>query len=228
VFQSTFMNTSSQSLDTLKDIRQMMERSSRFISLSGWSGVAAGCCALVGAWFAHRVISGNSGTGEAYRQQLESTTPENVSLRDFMGSQLFYIALFTFIAALILAFVFTYIRSKKNNTGIWSSTAQRLMINVSIPMIVGGLYLWKLVQAGAFGLISPGCLIFYGLALVNAGKYTLKEVRYLGYLQIVVGLVNLSFIGYGLYFWAFGFGVLHIFYGILMWWKYEKDQERKE
>jgi hypothetical protein len=87
---------------------------------------------------------------------------------------------------------------------------------------VGGIYLWKMIQQGAFGLIAPGCLIFYGLSLVNASKYTLKEVRYLGYCQVALGLINLWFIGYGIFFWAIGFGVLHIIYGIVMWWKYEK------
>jgi hypothetical protein len=79
-----------------------------------------------------------------------------------------------------------------------------------------------MVQDGIFSLIAPGCLIFYGLALVNASKYTLKEVRYLGYGQMILGIINLWFIGYGIFFWAIGFGVLHILYGTMMWWKYEK------
>ena len=96
------------------------------------------------------------------------------------------------------------------------------MLNVSIPMIAGGMYLLKLIENGAYGLIAPGCLIFYGLALVNASKYTLDEVRYLGYGQIILGVLNCWAPGYGLYFWAAGFGILHIIYGVLMWRKYEK------
>ena len=65
-------------------------------------------------------------------------------------------------------------------------------------------------------------LIFYGLALVNASKYTLTDIRYLGYCEIVLGLVNMFYIGKGLYFWAAGFGVLHIIYGAIMWCKYER------
>jgi hypothetical protein len=222
------MDSQTQSLNTLKDIKQMMERSSRFISLSGLSGVAAGVCALVGAWFAYDVIYGSRlsySTGHArYRgDRLDDVSPtDGVSLTEFMGSKLFLIAVFTFCAALVLAFLFTYLRSRKNNTPLWGHTAQRLMINVAVPMIVGGIFLWKMVQAGIFGLIAPGCLIFYGLALVNASKYTLPEIRYLGYGQLVLGLLNLWFIGYGIHFWALGFGVLHIIYGIVMWWKYEK------
>jgi len=93
---------------------------------------------------------------------------------------------------------------------------------VGIPMVAGGLYILKLIEHGSFGLIAPGCLIFYGLALVNGSKYTLGEVRFLGYGQIILGIINLWYTGYGLYFWAAGFGVLHIVYGVIMWSKYER------
>lgn len=222
------MSAKPQPIETLQDIKQMMERSSRFISLSGLSGVAAGCCALVGAWFAYDVIYGSRryySTGHTHYKGdyvTDVASGDHISLSEFMGNRLFQIAVVTFIAAVVLAFLFTYIRSRKSNTPLWGSTAQRLMLNVSIPMIVGGIYMWKMIQEGIFGLIAPGCLIFYGLALVNASKYTLKEVRYLGFGQIILGLINLWNIGYGIHFWALGFGVLHIVYGIVMWWKYER------
>lgn len=235
VIQSAFyMPQETQPIETLQDIKQMMERSSRFISLSGFSGIAAGCCALTGAWFAYDIIYNShhsySSGHTRYKSDYETDVASggSVSLTEFMGNRLFQVAVITFIAAFLLAFLFTYLRSRKNNTPIWGYTSQRLMWNVSIPMLVGGIYLWKMIQDGIFGLIAPGCLIFYGLALVNASKYTLKEIRYLGFGQIILGLVNLWYVGYGLYFWALGFGVLHIVYGIVMWWKYEKTQERAE
>lgn len=222
-YKVLFMSEDLQHLNTLKDIKQMMERSSRFISLSGLSGIAAGACALTGAWFAYDVIHQHMHDVSNFRNATRDMNASYVSIRDFMGNALFRIAVITFIASFILAFIFTYVRSKKNNTPIWSATAKRLMINVSIPMLAGGVYLLKLMQNGAYGFIAPGCLIFYGLALVNAGKYTLGEVKYLGYAEILLGLLNLFTIGYGLYFWAVGFGVLHIIYGALMWWKYERN-----
>ncbi|MEI2748492.1 MAG: hypothetical protein V9E88_07025 [Ferruginibacter sp.] len=106
---------------------------------------------------------------------------------------------------------------------MWGNTAKRLLINVSIPLIAGGIFLFKLIHFGTFGLVAPGCLIFYGLALINASKYTLGEIRYLGYCQLLLGIINLWYEGLGLYFWAAGFGVLHILYGIYMWWKYERN-----
>jgi len=223
------MTSKPEPLNTLQDIKQMMERSSRFISLSGLSGVAAGCCALVGAWFAYDIIHGSNYSYATGENRFQNTSIRNSTeafrLADLFANSLFHIAILTFIAAFILAFVFTYLRSRKTNTPLWGTTAQRLMLNVAIPMIVGGIYLWKMIQLGMFGLIAPGCLIFYGLALVNASKYTLQEIRYLGYIQIILGLINLSYIGYGIYFWAAGFGVLHILYGIVMWNKYERNEK---
>jgi hypothetical protein len=221
VFQSAFiMNEQQQTLEELQHIKKMMERSSRFISLSGISGIAAGVCALVGAWFANGVITDNGGPA-GYRAVVIRTI-ESETLQEFMGHKLFQIAVCTFCAALFFAFLFTYLRSKKNNIPLWGSTAKRLLINVAVPMLAGGIYLFKQMQFGNYGLIAPGCLIFYGLALVNASKYTLGEVRYLGYCQILLGIINCWFVGYGLYFWAVGFGVLHILYGIIMWYKYER------
>ncbi len=222
-FKVLYMNEQQQSLEDLQHIKQMMERSSRFISLSGLSGIAAGVCALVGAWFANEVITDNGGPS-GYRE-LVAKTLEVSSLQDFMGHRLFQIAMYTFFAALLFAFLFTWLRSKKNNVPMWGYSSRRLLINVFVPMIAGGIYLFRQMQFGNYGLIAPGCLIFYGLALVNASKYTLGEVRYLGYCQVLLGIINCWFVGYGLYFWAIGFGLLHIIYGSVMWYKYERNKK---
>ena len=223
-FQSAFMNDQNHHLDTLQDIKQMMERSSRFISLSGLSGIAAGICALVGAWFAKDIIDENR-LSYTNLKHIGRSDDGSMSLAEWMGNQLFQIAVITFIAAFVLAFVFTYTRSRKTNTPIWGSMAKRVMVNVAIPMIVGGIYLFKLMENEAYGYIAPGCLIFYGLAVLNASKYTLIETRYLAYGLLLLGIINLWYIGYGIYFWALGFGVLHIIYGAFMWWKYERKNE---
>ncbi|MGG9961570.1 hypothetical protein [Ferruginibacter sp. SUN106] len=217
------MNEQQQSLQDLQQIKQMMERSSRFISLSGLSGVAAGLCALAGAWFANDVILASGGPSGA--RAIINKTLETETIQDFMGHRLFKIAVITFFAALLSSFLFTYLRSKKNNIPMWGYSSKRLLINVAVPMIAGGIYLFRQMQFGNYGLIAPGCLIFYGLALVNASKYTLSEIRYLGYCQILLGIINCWFVGYGVYFWAAGFGLLHIIYGIVMWYRYEKNND---
>jgi hypothetical protein len=215
------MNTKQQeSLDALQDIKKMMEQSSRFVSLSGLSGVAAGICALVASFFAGKIIYSFTGTREI--QNLSYTITTERSVAGILQSDLFVIAAITLVIALSLAFLFTYLRSKKHQIPLWGSTAQRLSINIAIPLIVGGIFIFKIIEQGSYGLVAPGCLLFYGLALVNASKYTLGEIRYLGYCQLVLGIINLFFVGYGLYFWAIGFGLLHIVYGIYMWNKYER------
>ena len=213
-----------QPIDQLKEIKKMMEKSSRFISLSGWSGVAAGSCALVGAYFANAIVNiGRLSKYHDYNGRSGNAASTNISIFDFMGNRLFVIALLTLIAAFISAFIFTYIRTRKNNTTVWSVASRRLIFNVAIPMLVGGIYLLKLIENGTYGFIAPGCLIFYGLALINGSKYTLGEIRYLGYCEILLGLINCWYPGWGLYFWAIGFGILHIVYGIVMWNRYERN-----
>ena len=214
------MNEQQQSLEDLQHIKKMMERSSRFISLSGWSGISAGLCALIGAWVARPYVMGEKDM--VINKEAAIILAMANDYRIILCTYLFWIAVATFIGAFTSAFIFTYIKSKKESTAICSSTSKRLMINVSIPLIVGGLFLFRMIQFETFGLVAPGCLIFYGLGLVNASKYTLGEIRYLGFIQIVLGIINLWFVGFGLYFWAVGFGVMHILYGAYMWNKYER------
>lgn len=203
-------------IDTLKDIKQMMERSSRFISLSGLSGVAAGICALAGAWFARPVISGNM---PAYK---EGYAHSPLTIGDIMEHRLFTIALLTLCSAIAVAFLFTWLKAHQNKVPIWGAASRRLIFNFCIPLFAGGLFLLRMVQMGYFGLVAPGCLLFYGVSLVNAGKYTLSEVRYLGYIQMVLGLAGCWLPEAGLFLWTLGFGALHIMYGAAMWWKYDK------
>lgn len=221
-FQSAFMNNDSlQHNNDLLHIKNMMERSSKFISLSGLSGVAAGTCALIGAYFASDIIRNSNGL---VLSELDfQLYHKNYNVKDYLGNKLFVIAVVTFITSFTLSFLFTWLRSKKTNTPLWGNTSKRVAINMFIPMIAGGLYILKLIEHGAFGLIAPGCLIFYGLALVNASKYTLGEVRFLGIGQVILGIINLYYLGFGIYFWAAGFGVLHIVYGLIMWAKYERN-----
>jgi hypothetical protein len=224
------MNSQNQTLETIQDIRNMMDRSSRFISLSGLSGIAAGVCALTGAWFAYDVIEGSGGAGSRKSVLItDSYSSDGVGmLRSFMGSRLFSIALLTLISAIVLAVLFTYIRSKRQGVPVWGSTAKRLIWNIAVPLVAGGLFLLKLIEAGVYGLIAPGCLIFYGIALINGAKYTFGEIRFLGYAMTALGIINCWFPGYGLYFWAAGFGLLHIVYGVVMWSKYERQPMQME
>ena len=211
-FKALFMNNPVQPLETLHDIKRMMERSSRFISLSGWSGIAAGVCALAGAYAAHQRII-------YFNQSQEGKVGGAIAELRY---DLILIAFLTFTAAFILACFFTFIRSKKDGVAIWGAAARRLMWNTFLPLAAGGFLIWHLIEISGYGLVAPSCLIFYGLALVNGSKYTMGEVRWLGYGEIILGIINLWNPGRGIFFWTLGFGVLHIIYGFAMWWKYER------
>ncbi len=208
--KALYMQTE-QPLEALKDIKRMMERSSRFISLSGLSGVAAGICALIGAWLAREEIAAFRANEGRYAQDSVLILEQNLII----------IAAGVFIAALVTAFIFTYRRARKNAASIWDVTARRLMLNTLIPMAAGGIFIMGMMYHGTTLFVSAACLVFYGLALVNGSGYTLGEIRYLGYLEIILGLMNLWLPGYSLMFWTIGFGVLHIVYGVIMWMKYD-------
>jgi hypothetical protein len=208
------MVSQNQHVEALQDIRRMMQRSSRFISLSGLSGIAAGVWALVGAYFAYDWIYesyngyDNNGYSELSFQKLKLS--------------LMVLAAAVLGAALVSAFYFTWRRANKNNLPVWDHTAKMLTSSMMIPLITGGLLILAMLRYDDWRFVAPLCLIFYGLALVNGSKYTLNEIKYLGFCEIILGLINTQFIGYGLYFWAAGFGVLHIIYGFIMWWKNER------
>jgi heme/copper-type cytochrome/quinol oxidase subunit 3 len=209
------MDVQDQHLDALKDIRKMMQRSSRFISLSGLSGIAAGIWALIGAYFAHDWITEYYG-GYANRGYTNESFEK-------LKWNLFFLAAAVAGLALISALYFTWRRAGRNKLPLWNHTSRQLIINTAIPMVAGGLFMIAMLQYSEWRFVAPACLIFYGLGLVNGSKYTLSDIRYLGFLEIILGLINTQFIGYGLYFWAIGFGVLHIIYGFVMWWKYERN-----
>lgn len=222
--QSTFMTmyqdaSSDAHLQTLGEIRNLMERSSRFISLSGLSGVAAGIFALVGAALVYLYLGkipfdGQITTYEVVRQEMRWGVHYLTFFAVTGGGVL--------LGALASGIFFTTRKARRKGLKVWDRLTQRLLINLFIPLIAGALFCLILLKHGIFGLTGPTTLIFYGLALLNASKYTLPEVRYLGISEIVLGLLGAWWLGYGLELWAFGFGILHIVYGVAMWWKYER------
>ncbi len=211
------MNEQSEQARDLVLIRQYMERSSRFISLSGFSGVSAGVCALIGCYLAIPFLKGEKNLFIDQDPTMTSTA------FFYLNTWLFWIAIGTLVAAVASAFFFTFRKTTKQKIPIWGATSRRLFINLFIPLLVAGAFLLKMIHLQVFELIIPGCLLFYGLALFNASKYTLKEVRWLAISEILVGIVSLILLDYGIYFFAFGFGLLHIIYGSLMWWHYDRQ-----
>lgn len=207
------MKQQTEYLNEITEIRSLMERSSRFLSLSGLSGVIAGLYALIGASAAYWLI---------YQDQ-HIFSYRSIDLGERSVLVLLVLdALLVLVFSVLTGLFFTYRKAKKQGASLWDKQAQQLLINLMIPLVTGGILSLILLQRGYIGVVAPLTLIFYGLALVNVSKYTCHDVRYLGLLEIALGLISCVYIGYGLLFWSFGFGILHILYGIIMYLKYEK------
>lgn len=196
--------------DYIKDIaeiRSMMERSSKFLSLSGWEGIMAGCYALAGVFVAYYVF-------DFY--------PDEIFYSSADLPEVIMLALLVLILALISALFFSWKKAWKKNEKIWTATSRRLLVHMAYPLVCGGILILVFISKGLIGLIAPLSLLFYGLALYNAGKYTIDEVKYFGIVQMGLGLISSYFIEFGLLIWAVGFGVGHIIYGITMFIRYEE------
>jgi predicted lysophospholipase L1 biosynthesis ABC-type transport system permease subunit len=207
------MNKTETYLNDLAEIRSMMERSSRFISLSGLTGVMAGLYALTGAGIAWYLLNREGvGLDDGLLRRAASE-----SLR----FELLLVGLGVLVPALVTGIWLTIQKSRKTGQSIWDKSARLLFFSLLIPLATGGILCLIFMARGYVSVIAPLTLIFYGLALVNGSKYTLNDIHTLGLLQIGLGLLAAVFPGYGLLFWALGFGVLHIAYGFLMYRKYE-------
>ncbi len=195
-------------LKDISEIKDLMNRSSRFISLSGLSGIFAGMYAIIGAALAYYFFLPDG---------------EYLVLHSWNFKMLLGVLLAVAVLSVVTAYLLTTRKAKKNNVKIWDATTKRLLLNFLVPLVTGGIYILIKLNSQHYGLTASLMLIFYGLALVNASKYTIGNVKYLGYVEIIAGLICAAFPGYGFWFWIFGFGVMHIIYGSLMY-----LQEKKE
>lgn len=198
--------------EDLSHIRSMMERSSRFISLSGLSGVFAGLAALVGAGYVYFIFQ---------REGIDYFDGSRNFFSPSLVRELLLTGIVILCAAVLSGYIFTANKSRKKGLKIWDATTKRLLITFAVPLVTGGIFCLALLFHHLFVWIAPATLIFYGIGLVNAERYTLTDIKYLGYCQIILGLISLFFLGWGLLFWTIGFGVLHIVYGLIMHKKYK-------
>ena len=196
-------------LKDIQDIKQMMSQSTQFISLSGLSGILAGIYALIGAFVVNYLIDQN---------KYDVIIVEGLTFRLIILTALIVLAL-----SLVTAYIMTVQKAKKVGEQVWNPSSKRLLINFCIPLFTGGIFALLLLSHEVYGLIAPITLIFYGMACLNASKYTLRDVRYLGITEIILGLIAIEFSGYGLYFWVLGFGICHIVYGAVMYFKYDRN-----
>ncbi len=194
----------------IAEIRSMMERSSKFLSLSGWAGIMAGIYGLAGAFIAWRYFNFNP-------DEIVYTGSSSVGLQ-----KVIFLAVAVLVLALGTAVYDSFRKARKRNEKAWNATSKRLLISMIVPLTTGGILILILIGKGLIGLVAPLTLVFYGLALYSAGRFTFNEVRVLGLVEILLGLICAWFIEYSLLFWATGFGLAHIVYGLYMFYRYER------
>ena len=197
-------------LEDISEIKNLMNRSSRFISLSGLSGILAGIYALIGSYFAYNLVK-NSHRGY-------------LILDGVIYKWVLLILLLVALLSILTGIFLTTKKAKRNGEKIWDNTSKRLVINFLIPLITGGLYIFIILSQQKYGQTAALMLIFYGLALINASKYTIGNIQYLGFIEIILGLISEIYPGYGFWMWVLGFGVCHIIYGTIMYFKYDRKQ----
>lgn len=191
-------------INTLSEIRSMMERSTKVLSLSGMSAIVVGILAIVAAMLANCIIE--NGWSHIYKVR-----------------SLMLLAILLFIICFAIVLIFSKWKAKKNGLMFkFDRTVQKMLWNFFLPLIVGGVLCLGLIYQGHYGLTSSIMLIFYGLALINLSNFTFSNIRYLGYVQLVLGVIDFLMVNYSLLFWMIGFGVCHVVYGIMFYLKYER------
>lgn len=201
-------------LQDIEEIRLLMEKSSKFISLSGWAGIFAGVFALMGSYIALTYLD--------FNPQSLSVDPESYFFQKAQIFSVIQLALLVFLLAISFALFFTHRRAKIKDELLWTPTAKRLVMNMAVPLFTGGILILLFISKGFIGFIAPFSLLFYGLALYTISKFTFDEVKILGLIEILLGLISVYKVSLGLLFWAIGFGVVHIVYGIYVYFKYER------
>jgi hypothetical protein len=199
--------------EELAEIKSMMERSTRFLSLSGLSGVLAGVYALLAAgmaWYWIYFPSSYWGEGSPI-----------LSFREGLN-RLLLLGLATLIAAVSTAYLLSKKKGRDSVQIFWTPASKRFLQALFLPVALGGLFCFGLLHERAFSLIPAAMLLFYGIGLVQSAQFTLGEIKNLGFSQLVLGLIAAFFPDFGLLCWALGFGVFHLIYGTLMYVRHER------
>jgi hypothetical protein len=116
-------------------------------------------------------------------------------------------------------------KAKKNKQSLFNKITLRAAYNLLTPLVTGGIFSLVLLYNGEIEFIASSTLIFYGLALINASKFTVGEIHWLGLGEIFCGLLAAIYLYHGIYWWTLGFGVLHIIFGLVMYFKYDKNKK---
>ena len=208
------MEENNKNIESIDQIKAIMERSTTFVSLSGLSGMFSGILAIIGVYILY-VSFDSLFLSEEILQSLKS--------EQSLLNKLYIIFLGIFLLAIIFAFILSYLKSKKKDQKLFNSSSKRFAFNLFIPIITAIFIVVAIIQHQEYWLVIPTTLIFYGIALINAGKYSRKEILDLGIGCILSGVLSMYFIEYSFILWGIGFGVLNILTGITMYYKYDRN-----
>lgn len=199
-------------LNTLQEIKDLMSRSSRFQTISGWSIVIIGIYASIvslGAW----LLLGDHQSYTwlpQFAQDFAINTPSRTLIALVIAAILVVVS-FTTVC------IGSYLKTKRvNQTFAFDQTVRRCLINFFVPAVAGALFCVAMLVQGHYGLTSSIMLLFYGLALINCSHYTSSSIALLGYGQLLLGIVDCFVIHHAILFWFLGFGLLHIIYGLYL------------
>ncbi len=193
--------------EELQAIRQLMQRPVRYSTMSGLSGILAGCASLAGVLADHAVTT-------AYWKQPARAVQINLLV---WGA--------VFLTAFLASVIPTRLREARRGMPFWSEVKRRILRTILLPFVAGvGLtaaiaYRWWIGDGpNMWGLIPSLWMCFYAVALWQVGLFSPVEVRLLGVAFLAAGLVTAVWFQTQPY-WSLGvtFGGFHIVYGIAVW-----------
>ena len=205
------MEKHEEQLAAIQEMRDMMDQATRFKSISGLSGILAGIITFVCLYTIY-LVTGIS--------PFESEALDRMWLSSSQALILCFISLL--IICIGIGFYLAMRNANLSGKSAWDNAAKRLAFSLAIPVFAGGIFSMLLARFGLIAIAAPATLLFYGMGLVSASKYTLDAVRTVGLLFVFLGLLATYFLAYGLLIWTLGFGLLHVIYGFIIYVKYER------
>ena len=206
------MKNHEEQLAAIQEMRNMMDQATRFKLISGLSGMIAGILSLLSLYVIY-IMSGISPFEvEALERVWRGSNPILISC--------IFISLF--VACMGLGLYMSRRNARQAGKNAWDGSAKRLVFSLLIPVLTGGVFSMLLIQLGLVSLFAPVTLLFYGMGLLSASKFTLDAVRTVGLIFIGLGLLATGILSYGLLIWTLGFGLVHIVYGFIIYVKYER------
>jgi len=178
-------------LESLRIIRETMDRAGSFTSIPGWGGFLIGFTAIAACALAQRAVS-----------------DPQAWLRVWLIE--------AGVAAAIAAVTMTR-KWRRTETPFMSSVARRFFVSYFAPLIAGAALTFTLVHRGSFDPLPAVWLLLYGTAFVSSGAFSIRVIPLMGICFMLLGvLAALVRLPVGNLVLGAGFGGLHIIFGFII------------